>query len=67
MVSRAHACVEGERLREIGRVVIPDVEIGIIGSRGEEAATSGPAAFMSVVGLAHGFTEPYLSALTHPV
>jgi hypothetical protein len=49
MVASAHARVEGEGFREISWIVIPDIQIGVIGARGEESTTAGPAAFVSYV------------------
>ena len=47
MVSGVDACVEGKRFGQVGRVVIPNVQIGVIGARGKEVTTGGPTALVS--------------------
>ena len=42
MMTGAHARVQGKWLCQAGGIVVPDVEIGIVGARSEEVATRRP-------------------------
>jgi hypothetical protein len=47
MMPSAHARVQSKGSRKVGRVILPDVEIGIVGTRGEQVATGRPTAIVS--------------------
>ena len=44
MVSRADTCIERKRFGQIGGIVFPDVQVGVIGTRGQEVTVLRPTA-----------------------
>lgn len=66
MMTSADAGVQSEGFGQVGRVVVPDVEEGVVRARSEEVAARGPTAAISEE-LCLAREATCLRALTQPV